>query len=236
MVSIAAVAAASYAPIAISQTDERSDLHIDAQDLAASLQALATATGREILFRTESVAGKRAPALEGRFSPAEALTILLKESGLHCRENGKSFVIVGRSEASTALGDGADDAHTFFVTGSRIRGADAPGSSVIRIDRKAIGESGYASAQQILQSIPQAYGGGANETTSGATGANGANLNSSYGSSINLRGLGPASTLVLLNGNRPALGGSGGVFADISMRPVSAIERIEVLPDGASAI
>jgi iron complex outermembrane recepter protein len=236
MVSIAAVTAASYAPIAISQTDEKSDLHIDAQDLAASLQALATATGREILFRSESVAGKTAPALEGRFSPAEALTILLKESGLHYRENGKSFVIVGRSEASTALGDGADDAHTVFVTGSRIRGADAPGSSVIRIDRKAIGESGYASAQQILQSIPQAYGGGANETTSGATGASGANLNSSYGSSINLRGLGPASTLVLLNGNRPALGGSGGVFADISMLPVSAIERIEVLPDGASAI
>ncbi len=234
--SIAAITTASYAPIALSQSDQRIELHIAEQDLAASLQALGAATGREILFRPEAVAGRTAPAVEGHFTPAQALTILLRSSDLRFRENGRSLLILGRSEASAALSDGADAANTLFVTGSRIRGADAPGSNVIRLDRKAIGESGYVSAQQILQSIPQAYGGGANEATSGTTGASGANLNASYGSSINLRGLGPSSTLVLLNGNRPALGGSGGVFADISMLPVSAIERIEVLPDGASAI
>lgn len=88
----------------------------------------------------------------------------------------------------------------------------------------------------MLQSLPQNFGGGPTETTLGATTRNGAGSDATYGSSINLRGLGASSTLVLIDGARPALGGIGGVFADISLIPMSAVERIEVLTDGASAI
>lgn len=56
-----------------------------------------------------------------------------------------------------------------------------------------------------------------------------------HGSAINLRGLGQRATLVLLDGRRVAPSGSGG-FVDVSMIPVSAIQRIDVLTDGASAI
>src|SRR3546814_4259475 len=78
--------------------------------------------------------------------------------------------------------------------------------------------------------------GGSNETTTGATTRNGTGNDSTLGSSINLRGLGTNSTLVLIDGARPALGGTGGLFADISLIPMTAVERIEVLTDGASAI
>jgi outer membrane receptor protein involved in Fe transport len=44
------------------------------------------------------------------------------------------------------------------------------------------------------------------------------------------------STLVLINGDRPPLGGAIGTFADISVIPASIIERIEIVPDGSSAI
>ena len=55
-------------------------------------------------------------------------------------------------------------------------------------------------------------------------------------SSINLRGLGSANTLVLLNGRRVAgVAGSVDNFANVSNIPLSAVERIEILPDGASA-
>nr|WP_293882142.1 TonB-dependent receptor [Sphingomonas sp.] len=64
----------------------------------------------------------------------------------------------------------------------------------------------------------------------------GASNNSTFGSSINLRGLGPTSTLTLYDGVRPALAGANGSFADISLIPSVAIDRIEVLTDGASAI
>src|SRR5690606_7557618 len=55
------------------------------------------------------------------------------------------------------------------------------------------------------------------------------------GSGVNLRGMGNAATLVLLNGQRLAPAGTGN-FVDVGMIPASAIDRVEVLTDGASAI
>ncbi|HSX54627.1 MAG TPA: TonB-dependent receptor, partial [Sphingomonas sp.] len=71
--------------------------------------------------------------------------------------------------------------------------------------------------------------------TSGV-GRGGADANATYGSSVNLRGLGAGSTLVLLNGERPPMAGLAGVFTDLSMIPLTAIERVEILADGASAL
>lgn len=62
-----------------------------------------------------------------------------------------------------------------------------------------------------------------------------AGVNTTKGSGINLRGLGSAATLVLINGKRIAASSSG-TFTDVSLIPLAAIERIEVLTDGASAI
>lgn len=113
------------------------------------------------------------------------------------------------------------------------KGAPA-GAAVTTLDRKAIEQSGYAMTQQMLQSLPQNFGGGPGETTF-ATARGNADANTSFGSAVNLRGLGP-STLVLLNGTRPPMAGTAGIFTDLSMVPLSAVERVEVLPDGASAL
>src|SRR6185437_8064935 len=59
--------------------------------------------------------------------------------------------------------------------------------------------------------------------------------NYNYGSGINLRGLGVAATLVLVNGHRQPLSGLNGDFVDVSNIPMAAVDRIELLPDGASA-
>ena len=53
---------------------------------------------------------------------------------------------------------------------------------------------------------------------------------------VNLRGLGAGATLILINGRRLAPGGSQALFVDISSIPLAAVERIEVQPDGASAL
>src|SRR5204862_2885604 len=55
-------------------------------------------------------------------------------------------------------------------------------------------------------------------------------------SSINLRGLGDGNTLVLINGRRVANYAFDGSAVDINAIPLSAIERVEILKDGASAI
>ena len=121
-----------------------------------------------------------------------------------------------------------------IVTGTLLRNANEGASPVFVLDREAIENTGFATTQQLVQSLPQNFGGGANEGTVFGTEAND---NIGFGSSINLRGLGADSTLVLINGRRlAAVGGFGGSFTDISTIPLTAIERVEVLTDGASAV
>ncbi|RMB07668.1 TonB-dependent receptor [Eilatimonas milleporae] len=116
------------------------------------------------------------------------------------------------------------------VTGSNIRGVGvSAGSNVIVIGRQEIDQSGFATTQEILQALPQNFGGGVNE--GGVT-----QINQSGASTINLRGLGASATLVLVNGRRVPAAGSDGSFVDISTIPATAIKRVEVLADGASAV
>ena len=119
------------------------------------------------------------------------------------------------------------------ITGSNIRRAQAEtASNVLTVNRNDIERSGKTTVAELLQtlavdnqgSVPMSFGGGF------AAGASG----------ISLRGLGAASTLVLLNGRRMAPYGLADdgqkVFADLNVIPTDAVERIEILKDGASAI
>ena len=122
------------------------------------------------------------------------------------------------------------------VTGSRIaRGSDFDSPSpVITVDRTSIEKSGYNNLQQLMEKIP-ANGNGAfssrgNNQDSTANGA----------ASISLRGLGADATLVLVNSRRVAISSFAENvttnFVDINSIPVAAIERVEVLKDGSSAV
>src|SRR6185437_5563636 len=84
----------------------------------------------------------------------------------------------------------------------------------------------------LLQTLPQVFGGGPSEDTQIGREAV---TNSTKGSGINLRGLDAGATLVLINGQRTAPSGTAGLFSDISWIPLSAIDHIDVLPDGAAA-
>jgi len=220
-------------PMAEGQAMDARDYDMPAQDLGTALRQVSAQSGRPVIMATELVAGLTALALKGRFSSDMAVDQLLRGTGLRAVRVGTTLVVERLPDAAGADGAPGD----ILVTGTRIRGKAPVGSAVITIDRKAIDDSGYATTQQIAQSIPQNFMGGINEATApGGTLGQNTGSNGTRGSSINLRGLGPTSTLVLLNGERPPLGGFAGAFADISMVPASAIERIEIVADGASAI
>ena len=222
-----------------SQTQPPQTYDLKAQDLGQALSAVAEASGREIVAPQTLVAGKTAPALKGRYTPDQAFGRLLNDTGLTLVPIGDKLVLRSAPAGSTPgePQDGAAESLSeIVVTGTRIRGAAPVGSNLISITRKDIEASGYATTQQIVQAIPQNFGGGPNEATLGYNNRNSAYNNAGLGSSINLRGLGSNSTLVLVNGARPALGGVSGLFADVSLIPSSALDRVEVLPDGASAL
>ena len=127
-----------------------------------------------------------------------------------------------------------DQLNEIVVTGTHIRGI-SPSSPVITISSEDIERSGYTSVGDLMRSLPQNYGGGNSpQTTTGA--APGLDNGASYtgGSSPNLRGLGSGSTLTLVNGQRLADDTTNGAV-DITLIPLAAIQRVEVVTDGASA-
>lgn len=120
------------------------------------------------------------------------------------------------------------------VTGTHIRGVAPVGSNLITIDRQEINKSGFATVQDTLQALPQNFGGGPGEDRSKAGPE--AEKNVARGTSVNLRGLSAGGTLVLVDGRRLAPGGQEGAFTNVSSLPLTAVERIDVLADGASAL
>ena len=127
------------------------------------------------------------------------------------------------------------------VTGTYIRGTAPVGSPLIVYSREAIEDSGAATIADFARQIPENFS-GSDDLTSGLGRATQLSTfdqtsdNIYGGSAFNLNGIGPSATLTLLNGHRLAPAGGEGSFVDVSMIPLSAVERIEILPDGASAI
>jgi iron complex outermembrane receptor protein len=208
-----------------------SDFHLPAGQLAVALDAFERQSGIELRYQIADVTGKQARAVHGRMAWPEALPQLLQGSGLGYRQiDGRTVVI--EVSAKTAV-----DLAAITVTGTRIRGGTSP-SPVITIGSEDIREQGFTDLGQVIRSVPQNFAGGQNPgVAAGAeTGPAGiANRNVTGGSSLNLRGLGPDATLTLLNGRRLAYGGYVQTV-DISAIPVEAVDRIEIVADGASAI
>ena len=146
------------------------------------------------------------------------------------QENDTEFV----SNRKVAAVEEEIELEEIVTTGSHIRGAKSA-SPVFIYDRKDIDKTGLSTLPQFMRTLPQVFGGGASDGNIGISSANKAGLNVGGGSGINLRGLGTSSTLVLLDGNRMSTAGFG-EFVDISLIPLTAIDRVEVLTDGASAI
>lgn len=129
----------------------------------------------------------------------------------------------------------ADDAvKDIVVTGTLIRGVAPVGSSIIGVSRADIVQSGLATTEDILKSVPQISSVGPSANSGSVTVQN-SNLNNTRAESINIRGIGPQATLPLLNGRRLPAQGSGGQLFDAASLPTIALSRIDVVADGASA-
>lgn len=118
------------------------------------------------------------------------------------------------------------------ITGSRIQRLDLTSVGPISVlDDEDIYRTGITNVEELLQtqSFSAGFAGNSNAAYWVAGG---------WGTAqVNLRGLGANRTLVLLNGRRVVAGGSGANSSvDLNMIPVSMLERVEVLKDGASAV
>jgi iron complex outermembrane receptor protein len=239
LASSAAIVCMAVATPAMAQTRT---FDVPAQDASRAIPAFAKQAGIQLLANVRDVRGKKTRAVRGAYSVQEALQMLLQDSGLEAApDTGTGIVTIriapratGEAIAGSAAADN-DGSADIVVTGTNIRGQAPIGSSIISIDREKIEKSGFSSVEQLTESLPQNFGNVSSDQTIGGVGNVGDPSNLSTGSGVNLRGLGTSSTLVLLNGRRLAPSGLG-EFVDISVLPLTAVQRVEVLPDGASAI
>ena len=140
--------------------------------------------------------------------------------------SGVALSAVAQQQQSTQL-------QRVEVTGTNIKRIDAETVAPVEvITREQIARTGQPTVADVLRNLPANSGGSFGESfgNSFAPGAAG----------ISLRGLGQKTTLVLLNGRRVAGYGFAqnlqDSFVDLNAIPSSAVERVEILKDGASAI
>ncbi|MBX5463341.1 MAG: TonB-dependent receptor [Steroidobacteraceae bacterium] len=119
---------------------------------------------------------------------------------------------------------------TVVVTGTRIRRVDEETANpVFVMDQTQIASSGVSTAGELLMRIPSVSGAATNPQVNNGGGTGESN--------VELRGLGSQRTLVLLNGRRINLLSNTTTSAvDINILPLNAIERVEVLKEGAGAV
>ena len=207
---------------------------IPAGALGDALNRFAAQSDQQIFYTDDVVAGLRSAGLKGRHAPSAGLDLLLTNSGLTWSQTRPGVIFIRRS------GETLSDATTtqlgeIVVTGTLLRGSGSLASPMVVLDRNDLDSRGLGTVGETLVSLPQNYAGTSTPISQAALSDTGGS-NDVFSTGINLRGLGPASTLVLVDGRRLAGTGSRAEFADISALPSGAVERVDILLDGASAL
>ncbi len=211
--------------------------NVPAQPAATGVAALARQADVQILISAADARGRSVREVRGVYSVAEALERLLAGSGLVARSTGPLTWVVLPTTAGADRNASVDTAQLddVIVTGTLLRGPAYTPSPVVVVRRDDLDRAGLATVGDALLALPQNHAASANPTAS-LTSSDPMQSNFGLATGVNLRGLGADSTLVLVNGRRMAGAGGRGDFADTSGVPTAAVDRVDVLLDGASAL
>jgi iron complex outermembrane recepter protein len=193
-----------------------------------TLLACGTAFAALVLAMPGVAAAQSTPDQETTTQPANTPT------GAETPDEGAD-VTTGDADAEGAQDEDAEG-EAIVITGSRIK--QDPNDSALPlqiITNQELQRNGISNPEQLMMHLTT-NGTGPDNLASNADVVTGAQRGTNGLSSANLRGQGNAATLVLLNGRRVAAHGLSGSAVDVNQIPFAAIERVEVLKDGASAI
>lgn len=223
---------------------------VPAGDAATTLKQAAKQGGVEIVFPAATVRGVRTAPVKGEFTAREAINRMLSETELVLVQDERTGALTvnrlppdeskndasRRADATTAqVKDGIVQLDTFEVFGRKTLNMDVPRTRddalpYVVFDRQSITNSGASTLEEFFRQRLTM------ETTSLSESQTTSNLGGR--STINLRGLGAGQTLILVDGHRMSGVVSVGSPSqpDLNGIPLSAVERIEILPTSAGAI
>jgi outer membrane receptor protein involved in Fe transport len=229
----ALVVSVSVSGPAAAQAEAVIEYDLPGQDLSETLRAIARASGRDIIFASETVEGWKARPVKGRLDVDAAVRAALAGTPLVAEHRAGAVLIRLSGDGPGRQPSSAASNETITVTGTRIRGAGSS-SPVIVTSREHLEGTGVTDLAGFARILPQNFTGGQNPGVSGG-GYQGGYNNINNSTALNLRGLGADATLTLIDGHRVAYDAlDQGI--DISAIPLEAVERIEVIADGASAL
>jgi len=213
-----------------------SNVSVPAGDLVTALDALAKQSGVEFIYSAEQLKGLHTEGVTGELTPEQAVKQLLRGTKLKVTVHPSGALLISDLAAGTNLSTDAASGgiEEVIITGSRLKRADAASANpILVLSREQIERTGASSLTDVVRNaLPIQSGSVTDASNFGNVGTGQSN--------VNLRGLGNGSTLTLINGRRFALSGNsrinGGNIYNINSIPMGAVERIEVLKDGASAI
>lgn len=243
---------AGWATVSFCTDATRFNLDIPASDVAAELGELYRATGIHILY--DYRLRMRAHAIKGRYTVEEALSRILTDAGQVCEYNEDGSIVIRPPMTDESPGqclhrkrhplseiqgptpaarEEMAEVYVRAYLGTHIHELRQIGSPVITWDQLQIQRSGAHNLTDLLGRMTQNFAGGPNQQTH--FGQIETFSNSAAATAANIRGLGARATMVLLNGQPVAPSGSAAAYVDVLQIPLSAIDRVEVLLDGASA-
>ncbi|WIO73620.1 TonB-dependent receptor [Porticoccaceae bacterium LTM1] len=216
---------------------EKIMLDLKGQNAGKAILDLAAQTHTHIVLPDGVGVDLELPALKGEFTLASALDALLAGSGLVYEFLSSDSVIIKEDEVDNKKSDKqSQEVEEIVVTGSRIAQASSQlASNLITLDIDELRATGEVTLERALRQLPQNMF-GASEVGGAVRGSFNSAQNLTGGSSINLRGLGSESTLVLIDGRRIGKSGIFGGISDISGIPLSSVDRVEIMLDGASSV
>ncbi|WIO74971.1 TonB-dependent receptor [Porticoccaceae bacterium LTM1] len=215
------------------------EIDIQSQSAGKSLLTLARSTGVQIMLQEGPASKVQLPALKGTYSLEEALIALLGDVELEYEFTSVNRVVV-KSAKAASKGKEAAPLEEVIVTGTRLKHHN-PALPIITFVRADLDRGGYSSLADVFRRLPQnlnSLSAASIEAGEAEFGEDRTLSDSSLGlSSVNLRGIGTRGTLILINGRRRAASAQGvGNYTDISSIPLSQVESINIVTDGASAI
>ncbi len=227
------------------QAGEVKPINIPAGELVGALDALAKQSGAEFIYRADQLKGAHTDGVSGNLSADEALTRLLRGSGFSVRRDVSGAILIVKDGApapkppsaakqADAASPPASETPTEFekisVTGSRLLQTTIEGPQEMKVyTSRDIAQSGRKTVSDFLNTL---------STVSTVVTEARADIIGGA-STVRLRGLPVGSTLVLLDGR--SVEGSGvnqsfGSPFDINNIPIALVERIEIVPEAASAV
>lgn len=220
--------------LALSSIDQPKNLSLTSQRLSSALISLGKSSGVSIVFPSRLIGNSRCEELQGKLSTRQALDTLLAQTHLTYREISPQVIAIvpkPNQQESQYHDNLAFEELTVIgrsVTGSRLTRNDLEGSSPVDvISAPDLARSGTQSLAEFLKFVPAVSGN--STSTAVSNGGDGT-------ATVTLRGLPANNTLVLINGQRVSFDGMAGDSVDLNAISPAAVERIEILKDGASAI